>query len=85
MSSPRIEFSRRAVRWLLPAAALALAPKCLACVLAYAGIATALGFGGPEMCGAPGDVTASWASLLAMFGLAVGAIGVFVILRHHRS
>jgi hypothetical protein len=85
MSPPRLEFSRRAARWLLPAAALALAPKCLACVLAYAGIATALGFGGPEMCGAPGGGTGSWPTLLAVFGLAVGALGLFVTLRHRRS
>ncbi len=53
MPSPRPESSRRAVRWLLPAAALALAPKCLLCVLAYTGLAAALGLAGPELCGAP--------------------------------
>lgn len=38
-------------RWLLPAACL-VAPKCALCLLAYAGLGTAFGLGGPELCGA---------------------------------
>lgn len=38
--------------WLLPATALALVPKCLACLAAYAGLGAAFGLGGPELCGA---------------------------------
>jgi hypothetical protein len=58
MRSRRTEFLLsgrvgRAVRWLLPAVLFALAPKCLVCVLGYAGLATALGLGGRELCGPP--------------------------------
>jgi hypothetical protein len=77
MLSRRIEFSRRAVRWLLPAAALALTPKCLLCVLAYAGLGAALGLGGPEICGAPGSDAGSWTTWLSALGLAALAIGIF--------
>ncbi len=57
--------------WLIPAALLALAPKCVLCVLAYAGLGAVLGFGGPELCGAAGDATGTWVWLLAL-GAAVG-------------
>ena len=66
-----------AVRWLLPAAALALLPKCILCVLAYVGLGTALGLGGPEICGASASPWATWASTLAWIGVA-GALGTFV-------
>lgn len=66
------EFARRAVRWLVPAAVLALTPKCILCVLAYAGLGTALGLGGPELCGAPVGSPFSWTSLLAWLGFATG-------------
>ena len=49
MSSPGFEFLRR---WLLPAAGLAIVPKCILCLLAYAGFGAFLGLGGPELCGA---------------------------------
>ena len=75
MPSPRIEFSRRAVRWFLPTALLALTPKCLLCVLAYAGLGAALGRSGPEICGASTGSPASWASL-AWLGIA-GGLGTF--------
>ncbi len=85
MSSPRTEFfrSRRAVPWLLPTALLALAPKCLLCVAAYAGFGAALGLGGPEICGAAAGAPGSWASSLAWFGGAgeLVAIGVCVSCR----
>ena len=54
MPSRHTEFSRRAVCCLFPAALLALTPKCLLCVLAYAGLGAMLGLGGPEICGASG-------------------------------
>ena len=76
MPSRRIEFSRRAVRWLWPAALLALTPKCLLCVLAYAGLGAAFGLGGPEICGASAGWPASWASALAGLGIAIG-LGTF--------
>lgn len=87
MPSPRAEIScrGRAVRWLLPAALLALVPKCLLCLLAYAGLGTALGFGGPEMCGASSGSPASWASSLAWCGGALGVIALFAAARCRRS
>ena len=73
MSPRRAECPRslvRAARWLLPAALLALAPKCVLCVLAYAGLGTALGLSGPELCSAASDSTVSWATSFAWLGLA---------------
>jgi len=64
----------RARGWLIPAALLALTPKCLLCVLVYAGLGAALGLGGPEICGATTGSPASWASSLAWLGGA-GALG----------
>lgn len=72
MPSPRTDFARRAVRWFLPTALLALAPKCLLCVLAYAGLGTAIGLGGPEICGASTNSPGAWASSLAWPGIAAG-------------
>jgi hypothetical protein len=66
---PRAEVLRRAARWLTPAAALALMPKCLLCLLAYAGLGAALGLGGPEICGAPSGSAGSWMSSLALPGV----------------
>ena len=83
MPLPRAELFRfrlrRAVRWLLPAGLLAVAPKCVLCVLAYAGLGTALGLGGPEFCGGSAGSPGAWASSLAWFGLAggLGALGLF--------
>jgi hypothetical protein len=69
------EFCRRTVRWLLPAALLALTPKCLLCVLAYAGLGAALGLGGPEICGASAGSPALWVYALAWLG-GVGGVGI---------
>jgi hypothetical protein len=66
MSSPRPEFLRRG---LLPAVGLALAPKCLVCGLAYAGL---LGLGGAELCGAS---PAFWPQALPIIAGALGAAG----------
>lgn len=84
MPSSRPEFSRRSVRWLWPAALLALAPKCVLCVLAYAGLGTAFGLGGPEICGAPAGSTATWPTALAWLGVAmgIGTLGLFAHRRH---
>lgn len=65
---------RRTVRWLAPAALLALVPKCLLCVLAYAGLGTALGLGGPERCGAPPPAATAWPTALAAVGALAGLI-----------
>lgn len=72
MSPTRTEFSRRACRWLWPAALLALMPKCLLCVLAYAGLGATLGLGGPEICGGSTSSSILWFSVLAWFGAGIG-------------
>jgi hypothetical protein len=82
MWSPPAESSRGAVRWLLPTALLAFAPKCLLCVAAYVGLGAWLGLGGPEICGAPAGSPMGWVSWLA---LAVAAAGFVVALAGHRS
>lgn len=79
MATRVAELSRRASRWLLPAAALVLAPKCLFCVLAYAGLGAALGIGGPLMCGEPVPHVSSLAWLGAAAG--VGTLGILAIRR----
>lgn len=87
MSSQRIEFFRRAVRWILPTALLALAPKCLLCVLAYAGLGAVLGLGGPEICGAAAGSPGSWASTFAWLGVAggLGTLGFLASCGRKRS
>lgn len=64
---------RRTARWLWPAAVLALVPKCILCVFAYAGLSAVLGFSGPEICGASdsGIPCTVWvfASSLAVVGI----------------
>jgi hypothetical protein len=82
MPSQRTEFFRRAVRWLWPAALLALTPKCLLCLAAYAGIGAALGLGGPEICGASSDTMSPWVWSLALGGLTLCVIGLYA--RHRR-
>jgi hypothetical protein len=69
---------RRANSWWIPAALLALTPKCVACVFGYASIGAMLGIGGPELCGAPGGVYGHWEASLFMVGTA-GAIGLLRI------
>lgn len=81
MSSQPSKFPR-AVRWLLPTALLALAPKCVLCVLAYAGLGAALGLGGPEMCGASPTSPASWVASLTWLGvLCVLTVFGFLVVR----
>lgn len=64
----------------MPAALLALAPKCALCVLAYIGLGAALGLGGPEFCGGAREhgSAAAWIFSLAWIASAV-ACGVFGI------
>jgi hypothetical protein len=85
MPSRRAELSGRAVRWLVPTALLALTPKCLLCVLAYAGIGAALGLRSPEICGAAVGPAAPWALLLAGFGFALAVAGLVTGLRYRRN
>lgn len=62
-------------RWLIPAALLALMPKCLLCALAYAGLGATLGLGGPELCGGANPAL-SWMTALTLAGLVLGLAGV---------
>lgn len=66
---------RRLLRWLIPAALLVLAPKCVLCVLAYVGLGVAVGLGGPEICGATGNAVGHWAAWLSALGAAMGIVG----------
>jgi hypothetical protein len=61
----------------LSAALLAVAPKCGLCLLSYLGLAAALGFGGPELCGATRGSATAWLTWLSGLGLALGAIAVY--------
>ncbi len=77
MSSPLLDRLRRARRWLIPAALLALIPKCFACLAVYAGLGAAL-FGGVEICGAASNSIATtlhaWPLLLAVSLAALATI-----------
>ena len=62
-------------RWLLPSAGAILAPKCVVCLAAYAGLGTAWGLGGPELCGVTNsspdlDAVLPWGAALAFVSLA---------------
>jgi hypothetical protein len=85
MRSRPIESSRGAVRWILPTALLALTPKCLLCVAAYAGIGALLGLGGPEICGAPDAPQIGWALRLALMGVGLGTSVALARCRARRS
>ena len=68
------------IRWLLPAAGFALAPKCLLCLAAYAGMGAALGvkFGGPELCGASAEQAGGPEVWLAGVGAVVTGIAYWM-------
>ncbi|MBI3884126.1 MAG: hypothetical protein HY302_00085 [Opitutae bacterium] len=53
----------------MPAALLALTPKCVLCVAAYVGLGAALGLGGPELCGgSAGGLSATHFVVAALAG-----------------
>ncbi len=74
MHSRLIEQMRRARGWLIPAALLTLAPKCILCVLAYAGLGTALGLGGQEICSASSEATGHWTVWLPVLAGVVAVV-----------
>jgi hypothetical protein len=71
--------------WPASGAALALAPKCLLCLAAYAGLGTAVGFGGPELCGAANPASATWLHWLPpVLGIGLG-LGRLLALRRRQA
>jgi hypothetical protein len=79
------EALRRPFRPLATAALVALAPKCMVCVLAYAGIGALLGIRSPEICGAASGPRTPWETLPTAIGVALGIIAVFAVVRSRRS
>jgi hypothetical protein len=75
---PAVErVARHGVRWrhaVLPGVVFALAPKCVLCGLAYAGLGTVLGLTGAELCG--GEITSAvhWSDWLMGGGIALGLV-----------
>ena len=76
MRPPLSDSLRRLRGWLIPAALLALTPKCVLCLLAYAGMGGALGLSGPELCGATDGPTGY--GLPVVLGAALGSAGLAV-------
>lgn len=81
MHSSRAETATRRLRWLALATCVVAAPKCLVCLLGYAGLGAALGLAGPELCGAPSGSATPWGLSLVAAAIASGGIGFFLILR----
>jgi hypothetical protein len=75
MSPRRTEFFRRVGRWAGAAALVTLMPKCLLCVLGYAGLGAALGLGGPELCGAGTESSLRGWLRSRGLGVACGVVG----------
>ena len=72
MNPPKPSKPRRAAGWLAGGAVVALSPKCFLCLGAYAGLGTAWGLGGPELCGDTPGAATDWVSWLAVAGVALG-------------
>ncbi len=73
-----VDFLHRWRRWLSGAALLALVPKCLLCLAAYAGLGAAIGLGGPELCGATDDASSAWVGVFATTGAILGIVLIAV-------
>ncbi len=79
------EAFRRPYRRLAPMALLALAPKCVMCVAAYAGVGALLGIRRPEICGAAAGSGGPWAASAAVICGALGVIGILAAAGHLRT
>ena len=80
------DFRRCTAPWLAASVLLALTPKCFFCLLAYAGLGSALGLGAPEICGAPaGTWSRTWIVGLAAASAAAGLVFFFMARRLPRS
>ena len=75
---------RRRPLGLACAAIVAIAPKCLLCVLAYAGAGAAFGIGGPEICGGTNAASRGWAFALVAC-VAVAGVFAFQACRQRRA
>ena len=53
LGKPSLRLHRHPWRTLSALALLAIAPKCLLCLLAWLGLAATFSLGGVELCGAP--------------------------------
>jgi len=79
------EIPRRPFRALGSFALLALCPKCVVCLLAYADLGAVLGLRSTEICGATAGSLDLWVSSFAGFGVALAIAGWFASLRRRRS
>jgi hypothetical protein len=75
------EVVRSPARPLASVALVALVPKCLGCVLAYAGLGALLGLRGPQLCGASSDPRVPWLSASVSVGAAMGLAATVASLR----
>lgn len=80
MSRSRAEIVRGWVRWFPLTAVVAVVPKCVACLVAYAGAGAALGarLGSPELCGAAAatlNTAIAWCAALGAVIALAGAGG----------
>jgi hypothetical protein len=77
LASTVAAFFRQPFRPLAAVSVLALAPKCVLCLAAYAGLGALLGIRNREMCGAAGPGL-PWREALAGAALAAGVVGSVV-------
>ena len=80
MTPPRPK-PERLRHWLLPAACLALAPKCVVCAFAYAGLGLSFGLSTPELCGAAPATSSLFGLHLLPFALGALLTAAFLTRR----
>jgi MYXO-CTERM domain-containing protein len=80
---PSAERGRR--RWLIAGALVALAPKCVLCVAAYAGAAFALGRALPDLCGASSEPPSHLAWLFPAAGAVLIGVGLLASRRRGQA